>query len=331
MLLNICDEPSSLEIIMIVSIVINLLRTIIPLVLILDVIYDFIKFFVKLWDFEVQNTFKKFFKNAIISLLIYFIPLIISFILVHLAPQYNNCINVNNDLIQKLYINHAKERISNLNESSNISDINEVKNIINNIKNNNIKVNFLDKIENLESKINSNNYFNDNYSGNIYIGDSRTVGLKNVLLDNEKKFAISGGKTQQFIINAEETKKELSKNPNKTYNIILNYGVNDLIDAYDYCSLYTDFIKEIEPNHRIYLVSVNPVNDEKTKAQNYSIEQFNNILKSCTEKLENVNYCDVYNSTTMDDWLDNYISKDGLHYTEKGYEYIHSKILSCIK
>ena len=76
-ILSICLNPSNLQIIRFIRLIIDLVRIIIPIVLMGNIFYNLIKYFIKLWDFEVQNTFFKVLKNSFISLSIYFIPLII--------------------------------------------------------------------------------------------------------------------------------------------------------------------------------------------------------------------------------------------------------------
>ena len=119
---------------------------------------------------------------------------------------------------------------------------------------------------------------------------------------------------------------------NKTYNVVLNYGVNDLRDVDKYCSKYKEFISSVDKGNTFYIVSVNPVrrNSNLTGATNSSIETFNKKIESCISDITNAKYCDVYSSANLDTWEKSYIDKSDIHYTTEGYKYIYSKIKECI-
>ena len=170
-----------------------------------------------------------------------------------------------------------------------------------------------------------------NISGTIYMGDSRTNGLKlyGGLSSDEQVFATDGGGYNSFLGHITSVNNVLSNG--KSYNIVLNYGVNDLGNSSKYCEKYKSFINSVNSKNNVYVMSVNPVNDGGSKyAKNSSIETFNSSIKSCISGLKNVKYCDVYGSTSINEWTSKYISSDAIHYNSDGYKYIHSKIKSCI-
>ena len=119
-------------------------------------------------------------------------------------------------------------------------------------------------------------------------------------------------------------------NKTDSYNIVLNYGVNDLYNSSKYCTGYKDLASSLGSNYKIYVVSVNPVDDSKGwNATNKEINSFNSSIKSCISGVSNMKYCDVSSKATTSAWK-NYLS-DGLHYTNDGYKFIHSKIKECMK
>ncbi len=170
---------------------------------------------------------------------------------------------------------------------------------------------------------------NKQVAGSYYLGDSRTVGMSNTLDNNEKSIAKVGGNYTDFITHSSSLKNELY-NKTDSYNIVLNYGVNDLYNSSKYCTGYKDLASSLGSNYKIYVVSVNPVDDSKGwNATNKDINSFNSSIKSCISGVSNMKYCDVSSKATTSAWK-NYLS-DGLHYTNDGYKFIHSKIKECMK
>ena len=170
---------------------------------------------------------------------------------------------------------------------------------------------------------------NKQVAGSYYLGDSRTVGMSSTLDSNEKSIAKVGGNYTDFITHSSSLKNELY-NKTDSYNIVLNYGVNDLYNSSKYCTGYKDLASSLGRNYKIYVVSVNPVDDSKGwNATNKDINSFNSSIKSCISGVSNMKYCDVSSKATTSAWK-NYLS-DGLHYTNDGYKFIHSKIKECMK
>mgnify|MGYP004654474331 FL=1 len=170
---------------------------------------------------------------------------------------------------------------------------------------------------------------NKQVAGSYYLGDSRTVGMSSTLDSNEKSIAKVGGNYTDFITHSSSLKNELY-NKTDSYNIVLNYGVNDLYNSSKYCTGYKDLASSLGSNYKIYVVSVNPVDDSKGwNATNKEINSFNSSIKSCISGVSNMKYCDVSSKATTSA-CKNYLS-DGLHYTNDGYKFIHSKIKECMK
>lgn len=170
---------------------------------------------------------------------------------------------------------------------------------------------------------------NKQVAGSYYLGDSRTVGMSSTLDSNEKSIAKVGGNYTDFITHSSSLKNELY-NKTDSYNIVLNYGVNDLYNSSKYCTGYKDLASSLGSNYKIYVVSVNPVDDSKGwNATNKEINSFNSSIKSCISGVSNMKYCDVSSKATTSAWK-NYLS-DGLHYTNDVYKFIHSKIKECMK
>lgn len=170
-----------------------------------------------------------------------------------------------------------------------------------------------------------------NVSGTIFMGDSRTNGLKlNAgLPSTDRVVATDGGGYSSFTSHISTVNGYLSDG--KSYNIVLNYGVNDLSNSSKYCEKYKSFINSVNSKNKVYVVSVNPVRDSGSKyAKNATIRDFNSSIKSCVYGLKNTKYCDVYGSASINVWENSYISSDSIHYNSEGYKYIYSIIKNCI-
>ena len=183
---------------------------------------------------------------------------------------------------------------------------------------------------------------------NLYIGDSRTVGLCNYsdnnLHSNEKCFdgiTISQvGKDYSWFENTgvSEAKKILDANKNKKYNIIIWMGTNDIGNnssiAINSAKKYAKKIGELASgdfkNQQIIIVPVTRVDDTKLSKNGYAITQanvtkFNDTLKGSSEiNKSNIRYC---TNMLTEDYVSNN-STDGLHYTS--YVKINTAIGSCL-
>ncbi len=128
---------------------------------------------------------------------------------------------------------------------------------------------------------------------------------------------------------------------NYQYHIVINMGVNDLNSddyegddiAEEYFALYQELAEEY-PDAKIYLLSVNPVDEDiindnysTNKRTNEKIELYNEQIQESIEEagLDNIYYCDSYNTLTFE-------TNDGLHYTQDTNRQIVSYILNnCVQ
>ena len=136
-----------------------------------------------------------------------------------------------------------------------------------------------------------------------------------------------------------KAESKVKDNPDKTFAVTANYGVNALRMASSFCGRYKTLVQRIGNDNQFYIVSVNPVNDKDSRwAKNDAIEKFNDyMINTCVDLIQNevpgsqVFYCDVYGSLTIDEWISNkYIKEDGVHYTDEGNKYIYESIKRCI-
>lgn len=183
-------------------------------------------------------------------------------------------------------------------------------------------------------------------SKNIFVGDSRTVGLCSAVTGDYSKCSYSSSGANMsgddiFIAQGSMSyswfnstavaavNAVLANNPNVTFNIYSLMGVNMLLyDIDKYIPLYNSLATGSWKNHNLILVSVNPVDEAKEAQYGYSTK--NNDIVSFNSKLKsgvtgsNVKYCDTYSSL-----LNSFSTTDGLHYTSSTYLSIYNKIKAC--
>lgn len=159
------------------------------------------------------------------------------------------------------------------------------------------------------------------YAKNIFVGDSRTVGM-NITMDLEKEADVIAkvGKGEQYL---ESVENKFINAENS--NIIINFGVNDLHNIKKYIKQY-EFIKDNIPStSNLVIVSVNPIEYHKS-ITNDSIEKFNAEVKEwCSTN--NIKFIDTYNNI---DW-DKGFTRDGIHYTNEVYNKIYNYEINELK
>ena len=147
----------------------------------------------------------------------------------------------------------------------------------------------------------------------VYIGDSRTVGMNNVVEMDKRKdtfvIAKSGMGYAWLVDTAIPELEKIQKNNNyDRYIIIFNLGVNDLgnIDK------YIEIVPKLQNYGELYYVSINPTVDAVGGIQCKSIEKFNNAIIA---EEKHINYVNSYSYLKKI----GYYAEDGMHYDEETY------------
>ena len=160
-------------------------------------------------------------------------------------------------------------------------------------------------------------------TGVVYIGDSRTVGLNNIIgMSNlpDTYVIAKVGKGYNWYVKTGSTELQQIKaeHPHDNWIYIFNLGVNDLGNLEKYKVL----IDTLETEATVYIVSVNPTVDSKTRVKCSSIETFNSGLASVAD-----NYIDTYSYLKANGFTAN----DGLHYKKDTYQVIYTLIWQYIR
>ena len=118
----------------------------------------------------------------------------------------------------------------------------------------------------------------------------------------------------------------LTQNPKA--KVILNFGVNDLVNCSKYISFYQQLF-QMYPMARFYVVSVNPVDDEGYPylidhgKSTEEIEAFNRQMKAAFP----TRYIDTYSHLMTN----GFETVDGVHYSDKTYQDIYNYIKNKTK
>lgn len=199
------------------------------------------------------------------------------------------------------------------------------------------KVKVVTKKEEVVEKVVDNNY--------LFLGDSITeqYDLKEYYEDYPVvNSGVSGDFTSSIVENMK--KRVYDYNPSKVFLLI---GINDLRNGKDVSEIVSNtkeiikLIKENRPYSEIYLESIYPINktdDDKISDSvrdiefgNEKIIEVNDLLKVLA-KDEKITYVDLYNKLVDGDGnLNISYTKDGLHISSEGYEFITKELMKYIK
>lgn len=160
----------------------------------------------------------------------------------------------------------------------------------------------------------------------VFIGDSRTVGMKEAVGSNSHIWSCKVGAGYSWFKSTGIPAVNSQINSNTAVVILM--GVNDCDSttvAKNYASLVNEKAKQwTSSGAEVYYVSVNPVDENKHPGvSNSTIETFNNTLKSALDS--NVKWIDTYSSLKG-----NVVSPDGLHYNNDTYKKIYDTIVQSV-
>jgi lysophospholipase L1-like esterase len=175
----------------------------------------------------------------------------------------------------------------------------------------------------------------------LFLGDSIT-DLYNLKLyyDNKDKVFINSGrsgyKTTDLLKNFRNMLGQFDPD-----TVVILIGTNDLSAGTPNDKIVSNIkkivneITSIEPNKKIYIQSIYPVNRSKRpkgeKRDNKNIKYINEELKKfCLEN--NITFIDLYDSLTdRDGDLKSSYSEDGLHLTDAGYNVVTNILKATLK
>ena len=148
-----------------------------------------------------------------------------------------------------------------------------------------------------------------NFSGYLFVGDSRTVGLDEAVSGVSSIAKVGAGVTYFKSILPEVTKV-------RGKNVIFNFGVNDRDRYKDYVAVYKSLPKEFIQKNNVIFMSVNPTDGSKYGSWNADIDKFNAYVKKNLPS--GIKYLNT-NSTLK---KEGFQTRDGCHYKPVTYKRI---------
>lgn len=312
-----CGGEEPLRAIKFVMSIIDIICFVIPILLIVLITISFVKNVISQTADDMKKEFSMVIKKIISCVAIFFVPTIINVamsVLGNLGIDYVACINASKESDLSKYKIEVKKTTNN--DNFIFEDENRPTVVDGNDDGNN---NTTDNTENT-------NTLNVTTDYNIFIGDSRTVGMKLSVTESKKdKWICKESVGYKWFMDtaSKELKEYLKENKNKQYNIFINLGVNDIDNIESYKSTFSS-LGETLKKHNVIIVSVNPINEELWKSQyisNNKIEEFNKKISTTS----NVVYCDTYSKIK-----DNFSTTDGLHYKASTYKKIYKEMKNCL-
>ena len=164
----------------------------------------------------------------------------------------------------------------------------------------------------------------------VFIGDSRTVGMKAALSNDEVSKSEWACKVSMGLKWMRETGyPSVQSSITNGSNVIILMGVNDLYNVNNYADWINNKANELKTiGAKVYFVSVNPVDDSRAVANGYTerdsnVVNFNNTIKSKFNS--NVIYIDTYNKI-----INSFYASDGIHYDNATYRNIYQAICNVV-
>ena len=153
MILNICENPDILKVVRIVKIVINILKISIPIIMIISLMINYLKNINE--DGEIKKANKKTVTTIIAAICIFLIPTFLNIIFSIVGGNgYKDCLkNSNTETIEQLYETKMDELVSNCENTLTRIDYNIAKNYLKNIDDSQLKEEYLEKLNDIDSRI----------------------------------------------------------------------------------------------------------------------------------------------------------------------------------
>lgn len=148
----------------------------------------------------------------------------------------------------------------------------------------------------------------------IWAGDSRTIGMRDALKNDDIYIGASGeGYDWLSSTGLPLVKEAIEENPKAP--VVFNFGVNDYDNLSNYMALYGSLTKEYPDTH-FYFLSVNPIEPTVCKnITNEEITDFNNHLKEL--------FPDTYLDSFTYLMTNEVVPIDGVHYSKEDYQLIY--------
>lgn len=166
-------------------------------------------------------------------------------------------------------------------------------------------------------------------TGYIFIGDSRMIGMNNVVhIDNMNDTFLVTKIDAGYDWYMKEGSHEVydircSHSEYTDWTYVFNLGINDLENVENYKNLY----RELSYEATMYYVSVNPTNDEVSDIKCDDVYEFNKELRY---GISDDDYINTYDYLTKVSGFNFAKKKDGVNYDNDTYITIYDFIMTAI-
>ena len=317
---NICINPDVLTVFLILKHAFNITCILVPIILMVKFISILAPVIIS--GDKINETVGKMVKSAIAAIVVFLLPTILNFI-------FTDIIDLSSLGIGQCFTNSTVEKIEKYRELEKQKAAEEAEQKLKDQEKANDERN--EKEQEIRDKYKVDREENQGLPGygTVFVGDSRTVqySYQLQLRDTDQIYATGGGAMNEFQVDINKALSFINSNSSHRYNLILNYGVNNL--GQDWVGAYQNTINRVNGKADILVVSINPCG--KGKCNNSRISEVNAKLKNAfSSGYNNVKYCDTYSEFTKQGNFDN-LTTDGVHYNNAGANLIYNKINECLK
>ena len=162
----------------------------------------------------------------------------------------------------------------------------------------------------------------------VFCGDSRTVLMSQTINKPEHEYIAKSGQGYLWFRSTGMGLLQEYLNEHPKSNVVLNLGVNDVVNCSKYITLYRELFK-MYPSTRFYIMSVNPVDDVNypdivnRHKSTEEVEAFNRKMKETFP----IRYIDTYSYLQTV----GFETLDGVHYTDQTYWDIYHYAMEKMK
>ena len=156
---DVCTNPDILKITMIIKNIFDILKIVIPLILIIVVSIDAGKYIISGSNDELSKKAKQITARIIAAVLVFLVPTILGFCLkfIENGTNFASCLtNANPKTIASIILNRADNLVAKAEKSLNESDVAEAKSAIKNVQDKDLRESYNSRIEKVQTAINKN-------------------------------------------------------------------------------------------------------------------------------------------------------------------------------
>lgn len=160
----------------------------------------------------------------------------------------------------------------------------------------------------------------------IIVGDSRMAGMEQSVTDPDSMYIAKIGAEYDWLVTTGGVRLKEYLDMRQKVKVVLALGINDMGNLPYYIAYYQELMRAY-PKTTFYVMGVGPVDEAMEEKYGYriknaSIEAFNTKIAETF----GTKYLDIY--LPLIEKL--FVTRDGVHYTEKTYKILHEIVMGLI-